>query len=35
MDVNSTDGTKDLLLKMAAEDVRITFLADSKGVSDE
>ena len=31
VDVNSTDGTKDLLLKMAAEDARITFLADSKG----
>ena len=31
VDVNSTDGTKDLLLKIATEDDRISFLADSKG----
>ncbi|MBQ9590187.1 MAG: glycosyltransferase family 2 protein [Butyrivibrio sp.] len=31
MDVNSTDGTKDILSEMAAEDDQITFLADSMG----
>lgn len=31
VDVNSTDGTKDLLFDMAAEDERIVFLADSIG----
>lgn len=31
VDVNSTDGTKDLLMEMAAEDDHIIFLADSMG----
>ena len=31
VDVNSTDGTKDLLLEMAAEDPQVTFLADGMG----
>ena len=31
VDVNSTDGTKDLLAEMAAEDEHITYLADSRG----
>ncbi len=31
VDVNSTDGTKDILAKMAAEEEQITFLADSLG----
>ncbi len=31
VDVNSTDGTKDILSEMAAEDDRIIFLADSLG----
>lgn len=31
VDVNSTDGTKNLLLEIAEKDDRITFLADSKG----
>ncbi len=31
VDVNSTDGTKDILAKMAAEEEQITFLADSMG----
>ena len=31
VDVNSTDGTKDILSEMAAEEDQITFLADSMG----